>query len=510
MADIPRAPLFFRQHRRPDPGPSYSVQNLLTSTLFVAAAALPFNNAAAFPAQQQHPSHAKSANADTSKGTPKTLTLDALAPLFDAPVFAPQHPRNQRAQNQDESAGTPQTLMPVALYQNANAPHVGPQHPKQKPINSDTSRQMPQTLLPTGVVVAPFIPAPTLQVDGRRRGDVRSDVAANLQLLFAPDQIATTILDETLPIYRAPVTPTNTSYRNCVALDVLVVLPPFVNPPSWSPSKFWWSADTSQQTPPSLLAVVAVAPFVNVPQFGFDRKRTPTDTSQQSPKALLDVVAAPFFNAPQATPDRSRASVDTSQGTPKALYNDALAPFFNAPNLTPDRIRPVVDTSQTLNAPLAFFVPPAPFSQDDWPAPIAYRQSQVRGWDAQAAVWTIPDALPVPPPTSTGAPDYGGKKKRRYIVRHGDQLLVFTNKADALAIALEDAKPAKAKAKVQKPKPAPVETVQLLNVKAYAELIGQAEQYAKALAAQQNQKLLELYEQMQDDEDIELLLLHDA
>ena len=112
----------------------------------------------------------------------------------------------------------------------------------------------------------------------------------------------------------------------------------------------------------------------------------------------------------------------------------------------------------------------------------------------------------------TGAPDYGGggKKKKRYIVQRGEQLLVFTDKADALNMAMSQALPEKAKPKAKKPEPVAQEKIDLPAVKAYAKAVGQGAEYSQAMAAKQYEAVTAMFEQMQDDEDIELLLLHDT
>lgn len=268
MADIFRGPTYAKHHRRPEPPPQWAAPNLLTSTLFVAAAAIPFQTASAFPAQVSHPSHRLSANADTSLGTPKTLTADSVSPFFVAS-------------------------------------HVGPQ--RSRTSNADTSSGGPLTLFPVVAVSAPFLPVPSIQVDGRRRGEVRSDVPPNLTLGLPPDQIASAV-PETLAIYRQPVTPTNTSFRASVVLDVVVAAPPFFNAPHIASAKLRWQPADNSAGIPKTLTVDASVPFFNAPTF-----------------------------APQAKSKRGQLNADTSGG---------------------------------LNNALASFIPSAPFAQTDWPGPI--------------------------------------------------------------------------------------------------------------------------------------------
>lgn len=277
MADIARAPTFSRQHRRPEPS-CLNGPNLLTSTLVVVAAALPFNNSGAFPSQHQRPGHTRSVNADTSRGTPKTLTLDATVPFF-------------------------------------NPGHIAPQPKARNGFVLDTSRGVPETLLPTGPVVAPFIPAPTLQVDGRRIVEVRSDVPPNLNTQFAPDQIATAVV-ETLPIYRQPITPANTSYRNIVALDLPALPPPFVNAVHWAPARFWWQPDDSSSGTPKNFFSDSTTPTFNAPSLLIDRLRPVADTSQGLNVALASFIPpAPFAQRDWPTPISFRQFFEPGAGS---------------------------------------------------------------------------------------------------------------------------------------------------------------------------------------------------
>lgn len=88
------------------------------------------------------------------------------------------------------------------------------------------------------------------------------------------------------------------------------------------------------------------------------------------------------------------------------------------------------------------------------------------------------------------------KRKKRYVVRKGDELLEFTTKAAAVKALKEPAKPVNAT------------PIPLAEVKAYAEKIGQGKEYAAAIQAQEYEKALELRARAIDEEEIELLLLH--
>jgi hypothetical protein len=120
------------------------------------------------------------------------------------------------------------------------------------------------------------------------------------------------------------------------------------------------------------------------------------------------------------------------------------------------------------------------------------------------------DPVVVVPPSGVGDPYGPGWKKKRYAVQVEDQLLVFTDEADAInALALEADDPESKEAPaVEQAEAEPEEVIDLPAVKAFAETVGKADDYAESLAAKQYERLIELFEQMRDEEDIELLLLH--
>jgi hypothetical protein len=523
VATIFRGPLFSQQKRNPElRSPSTGV-NLLTSTLFVAAAALPFNNAQAFTAPQ-HPSHTLSVNADTSRGTPKTLFADAARPSFDAPTFAPQHP--PRALNQDSSKGIPKTLYADSANPVSNKPHTAPDRIRP---GTDTSKGSTQALLaPVGsppFVPAPFVgpqtvrrnladtsqstpvgffpvagPTPFLtpptaaQVDSSRLREARSDVQPNLSVLFPPSMIAPG-LPESWTIYRLPVTPTDTSFR-AFALFSGPPPAPFFNSPQTGLERQRPIPDTSQGTAKALYAD-ALAAFVNAPGLQVDRLRPVADTSQESPAVLLNAVVAPFVNPPPITPDRLRLSEDTSQSTAKVLYNDAVAPVFNPSALQVDRIRPVTDTTAGLNLPVSTIIPGIPFAQTDWPAPIEWRKFYQTQAGFAESPGVIPDAIPV---VGGAGEEYGStKKKRRFIQKVGGQLLVFDNEANALNAAI-----------LAETKPEPAAKVKISLVKAVAKAQKKEPELQELFKASDYERIVELYEDLmrqQDDEDIEMLLM---
>jgi hypothetical protein len=120
------------------------------------------------------------------------------------------------------------------------------------------------------------------------------------------------------------------------------------------------------------------------------------------------------------------------------------------------------------------------------------------------------DPVVVVPPSGVGDPYGPGRKKKRYAVQVEDQLLVFTDEADAInALALEADEPESKEAPaVEQAEAEPEEVIDLPAVKAFADTVGKADDYAESLQVKQYERLIELFEQMRDEEDIELLLLH--
>jgi hypothetical protein len=115
-----------------------------------------------------------------------------------------------------------------------------------------------------------------------------------------------------------------------------------------------------------------------------------------------------------------------------------------------------------------------------------------------------------------GAPGYDGKVKKKFIVRKGDRLLVFTKESDALTVLASSNEPQEIpKPEVKAPKRKVVrevieraeEEVPIQYVQEIAQRQGQDETVQRLLAAAQYAALMSLLTQMQDEEDVEMLLL---
>jgi len=105
----------------------------------------------------------------------------------------------------------------------------------------------------------------------------------------------------------------------------------------------------------------------------------------------------------------------------------------------------------------------------------------------------------------------GGAKKRKFIQKVGDKIVVFES-ATAAARALDSA-PVVISAQRSPPKDAvAVESVEIPALKATAKALGHEQKLVQMLKAQQYQQMVELHKQLQeqqDEEDIELLALWD-
>ena len=115
-------------------------------------------------------------------------------------------------------------------------------------------------------------------------------------------------------------------------------------------------------------------------------------------------------------------------------------------------------------------------------------------------------------PALDGAPDYGSKKKQ-YLVKRGEQLYVYRSKAQALA-AIRDEEAAEAqevsersKKVAQKAAKRAQSAINLPDVEQYAKDAGRIDQYQQAYTSQHLDALLAMFNDMRDEEDIEILLL---
>lgn len=101
-------------------------------------------------------------------------------------------------------------------------------------------------------------------------------------------------------------------------------------------------------------------------------------------------------------------------------------------------------------------------------------------------------------PSGGGGGDYPAKPKKRFFVRHNEQLFAFKSKREAISAIRQielnqDVKPQ--------------ELVSLPAVAEYAKVAGKIEAYNAAYQSKQYAALLLMFETMREEEDIEILLM---
>lgn len=319
MADVFRGPLVVG---RRDPPPTTASTLFLTASLLVttlAFAPLPIG-AQSFPQQLQHELHQVSLNADTTRGTPKTLLLDAQRPVGAVSTLVPDR---LHWLPDDSTNGIPENLRVLV------APVVVTAHfpPARYPwLLADTTQAQPVTL--RALPPAPFVVQ--LDIEPLRYPWVLPDTSRGGQQL-RPDAQA--------PVGSAASVVTPDQLRRLV--------------------------DTSTGTPAVLRAVTPPAPFV--PPLDVEQQRypgLPDDTSAGTPVTLRPDAQAPVGIAQTySPPDRVRPVVDTSTGVAGVLRPDAQAPVGTGQTYTPpDRIRAIAQVQPqsqllTLLALQAPFIP---------------------------------------------------------------------------------------------------------------------------------------------------------
>jgi len=303
MADLPRGPLEVNRREIP---PIFGVSlpvfgRLLTLTL-ATAIPLPLGAAHALPAQVLTPPARLVQNADTSYGTPKTLTADGQPPIIECPHFA------QTVAQQRLGLDTSQGMSPVlkAILPPFVNPPVFAQD-RARPV-TDTSRGTPKALI----------------ADAQTPCD-------NLYLQ-APEPVRTVV---------------DTSRGQPITLQVIIPPPPFVVPVGFAPLKFWWQPQDSSASSAKVLTADLQLPVQNYQHTAPDRIRPVADTSQSTQLGLFPVPLPPGAAAWVGLPRFWFQPSDTSQSSAKVLYGDLIPPFVNLPYPVPDLIRPVVDTSQS-------------------------------------------------------------------------------------------------------------------------------------------------------------------
>lgn len=348
MANIFRGPLIVGRRDPPIQNTTLIVgPSLLATTLAIAAAIpLPLGAAHLGSAQTYNPAPRNFVNADTSRGTPKTLIADSKTAQFLTPQLAPQqHGRNEFL-NADTSQDTPKTLFSDATTPANNRTASAPSILR---LGADTTLDTPTVLL--AAIPAPLVNAPQFQADRIRTIPADTSRGTAKALTF----------DSVLPRFNAPHLTTDrikpvsdTSLSSPLALVTPVVVSTNVSRAPLIVGRrdmpIQRATDTSRSTPVTLFPGAVVAPRVNAPGYTVDwaqKIALGVDTSKGIPKAFLfdDVASAQMGEALPLVPFPHKQT-DTSQGQSLALRAPVvLPPFVNAPQLTTDRIKPVADTT---------------------------------------------------------------------------------------------------------------------------------------------------------------------
>lgn len=280
MATIFRGPTYAQQQRKPPLGSGWvNPDRFLTALVLLST--VPFTSPTQEVVGQQHPSHAKSANPDTSRGMPKTLYADSVSPAFNAPHKAP----DRKWPVTDTSAGEPLTLRsPVAVQ----APFFNPHTP---------IAQIRRTLADTS----------------RGSFNLADDSVATAQIEFLPAPHLKRIGSET-------------SQGSPRILLQVVAAAPFSNPLWPNQRLMWLPADASHGVPKPLYED-ASRPFRTRPLKTVDRRWPVQDTTTYGvvPTYLLPGVsgAVAYTNA-----NDTLAASGTSEVTGTLAYtnaNDVLA-----------------------------------------------------------------------------------------------------------------------------------------------------------------------------------------
>ena len=355
----------------------------------------PINNNGLMLVMQAHgPSICRFLNADTSRGTPKTLFNDALLgqKTYQHDASLPLHPSHQLTLNQDTSRGTPKPLFVDALAYKPDYQHTAPD--RVRPV-TDTTRGSPLALisppLPPGKAVdnqTAFYPTKFWWQPADTSGSTPKGLFADAFLPTfdyqhtAPDRVrpvtdTTTFAPKSLygdvniaftpAPHIAPVRffwqPADTSQGSSQA--VIAPSAPFTPAPHYPPPRYWWQPADSSQGTPKVLYADALVPVFDSPQFQLDPIRPVYDTSRGSP---IEEIQPPGANPPHFVPLRFWwQPADTSQSVPKSLYADAIAAIIPAPAYQVDWLRLVTDTSQSSSVALTSAV--APFVTLPQPAP---------------------------------------------------------------------------------------------------------------------------------------------
>lgn len=158
------------------------------------------------------------------------------------------------------------------------------------------------------------------------------------------------------------------------------------------------------------------------------------------------------------------------------------------------------------------------------PSPARGRWSLMSGHHGQRMIFWPPAAVSVDPPTPTPGPGGGEDeppRRPRFVVRNGDELLVFRSERDALSAqrAVDDweaAHPPEPKKKAT-PKPAeelpaqPLQTIPLPDLRSLAVGYGMQAAYDQAMHLKDLERAVALWQRFQaEEQEAERLLVEDT
>jgi len=144
---------------------------------------------------------------------------------------------------------------------------------------------------------------------------------------------------------------------------------------------------------------------------------------------------------------------------------------------------------------------PLGVSEDYWQQPFSITPPIQTSFPVYLPIEEEFPALTAPPPAtpSGGGLDEPVRKKRRFVTKIGDKLIVFDSEAAAVGSL-----------GVSSAKERPVEKIKISTVRALAETRGEDKTVARMLSEHEYSRLVDLYNKMlrdQDEDDIEILLL---
>jgi hypothetical protein len=453
---------------------------------------------------------------DTTRGTPKPLTLDAQHPV----LIEPQPPPDWQRPVTDTTQDQPLTLKTVVAVTPPFVPAPMFSVPDVPRIQPDTTQDQTTALRPNPFVPVLF-PTPDLRRDVSARGLGRTNVDPTI----FPLPVGQTAFVGLQKALWQPADSSSSAYGPTHPI-VVPALPPGQQI-SLAPQQQikWQGLDTSQDTPKGLLPddTISVQQQPDAQSGPLKQPGYVSDTSR-SAWPVLQVVTPPppFVPAPFFGPVRvTWQALDTSQDTPKPLLADAQLPVRNLQHTPPDPIRPVTDTSQSAFGPTHAFPAPPPGQQT--PQAVPPWPFSISDTTAESPPVAIQNVVPAPPVVVT--PDQGGAGRRRhrwyYVEIDGELLRVSTQQqaVEILEQALELAEqqaPIVAKVVVERAKvrdegePAiEAPTVKLqANVRWDGEVWRKAEQVRAAIENMYRAALAAEIAQRDEDDVITLLLLH--